>query len=239
MRARVGTSGYQYKFWRGSFYDEKLKEADMLPAYAAQLETVEINNTFYRMPKREVLAKWASQVPDGFRFAIKAPQRITHIERLKPPAEGKSDSVSYLFTNLEALGDKLGMVLFQLPPNLKKDMPRLQAFLARVPSGARISFEFRHESWNDPEVTDFLRERGIALCTADVDDGDTQLVPTAPFGYVRLRREVYSDDELAVWAKRIAAEPWSEVFVYFKHEEEAPSFAKRLISCFGLAAAVP
>ncbi len=233
MKVLIGTSGYQYKFWRGSFYPEKLKEADMLRAYGAQLPTVEINNTFYRMPKREVLAKWATQVPDTFRFSIKAPQRITHIERLKPVAEGASDSVAYLFGNLEALGAKLGVVLFQLPPNMKKDMERLRVFLARIPQGVRTSFEFRHESWNDPEVNALLREHGVTLCTADVDDGDYTLTPTTDFGYVRLRREKYADDELAVWAKRIATEPWREVFVFFKHEEAAPAFAARLRACFG------
>lgn len=226
MQVRIGTSGYQYKFWRGTFYADKLKEADMLAAYAKQLPTVEINNTFYRMPKREVLAKWASQVPDDFRFAIKAPQRITHIERLKNT--GESDSVAYLFGNLEALGDKLGVVLFQLPPNLKKDMERLRSFFLRLPGSARVSFEFRHDSWNDAEVSDALRERGIALCTADTDDGPSELTPTADFGYVRLRRETYSDAELREWAARIHAQPFRQAFVYFKHEEEAPAFAARL-----------
>jgi uncharacterized protein YecE (DUF72 family) len=232
MLVRIGTSGYQYKFWRGTFYAEKLKEAEMLAAYAAQLDTVEINNTFYRMPRREVLEKWASQVPASFRFSIKASQRITHIERLKPSTGERGDSVAYLFSNLEALGDKLGVVLFQLPPNLKKDMERLRAFFERLPASARVSFEFRHESWNDAEVNDFLRERGASLCTADLDEGDCELTPTAPLGYVRLRREVYDDALLATWAQRIAAQPWREVFVFFKHEEEAPSFAKRLRTCF-------
>ncbi len=228
MQVRIGTSGYQYKQWRGSFYGEKCKDADMLAAYATQLDSVEINNTFYRMPKREVLARWAQQVPESFRFAIKAPQRITHVQRLK----AEDDSLELLLENLQVLGDKLGVVLFQLPPFLRKDEERLGKFLERLPKGLPVSFEFRHESWNDAAVHAQLREHGAALCTADVDEGDCELVATARFGYLRLRRELYSDAELAAWAARIEAQAWERAFVYFKHEDDATVLARRLRACF-------
>jgi uncharacterized protein YecE (DUF72 family) len=226
MDIRVGTSGYQYKFWRGTLYDAKCKEADMLAAYAKVFGTVEINNTFYRMPKRDVLAKWANQVPDGFRFSIKAPQRITHVQRLVP----KDDSIAYFFETLKALEDKLGVVLFQLPPYLKLDVERLAGFLDLVPPAVRVAFEFRHESWCDPTVHALLRERGASLCTADIEEGDTPVVSTSDLGYVRLRREVYSDTELTAWWARLRTEPWQQVFVFFKHEEDAPALAQRFVA---------
>jgi uncharacterized protein YecE (DUF72 family) len=226
MRVRVGTSGYQYLFWRGHFYPEKCKTADMLALFGAKLPTVEINNTFYRMPKREVVARWASQVPEDFRFAIKASRRITHIKRLKEVAE----DVRYLFGVATALEGKLGSVLFQLPPNLKQDLARLDGLLAALPEGARTAIEFRHESWFDDAVYARLRAREVALCISDEGEGEraTPFVATAGFGYLRLRRETYSEEELAQVAAQVAAHSWSEAYAYFKHEQDAPDLAARL-----------
>jgi uncharacterized protein YecE (DUF72 family) len=226
MTLHIGTSGYQYNFWRGSLYSERCKPADMLVEYSAQLATVEINATFYRMPKREVLERWASTVPDHFRFAIKASRQITHVKRLKDPEQ----NVAYLFSVLEGLGDKLAAVLFQLPPNLKKDLERFDRFLAALPAGARVAFEFRHESWFDDEVYARLRAREAALCISDEGEGEraTPFVATASFGYLRLRREQYSDAELSDVLQKIAAESWANAYVYFKHEEGAPELVSRL-----------
>jgi uncharacterized protein YecE (DUF72 family) len=226
MRVRVGTSGYQYKFWRGHFYSESCKEAGMLAEYGTKLPTVEVNNTFYRMPKPAVMARWAEQVPDGFRFAVKASRRITHIKRLK---EVESD-VAYLFESARELGPKLGPVLFQLPPNLRCDRARLVAFLAALPAGASAAIEFRHESWFDEEVYGLLRERGVALCISDEGEGEkaTPFVATAEFGYLRLRREVYEPAELAAIAEQVKAQAWSDAYAFFKHEQDAPELAARL-----------
>jgi uncharacterized protein YecE (DUF72 family) len=226
MQILIGTSGYQYTFWRGGLYSERCKPADMLSEYAAKLPTVEINATFYRMPKRAVLERWASQVPEDFRFALKASRRITHLQRLKEVG----DSVRYLYETAQVLGDKLGAVLFQLPPNLKKDLPRLQAFFDTLPPQANAALEFRHESWFDDEVYALLRSRGIVLCISDEGEGEreTPFVATAGFGYLRLRREQYDDAELAEVARRIGKEAWSVAYVYFKHEQGAPELAARL-----------
>lgn len=226
MRVRVGTSGYQYKFWRGHFYSEGCKEAAMLSEFGQKLETVEINNTFYRMPKREVVARWASQVPDDFRFAVKASRRITHIKRLKEVG----DDVGYLLDVAAELGDKLYAVLFQLPPNLKYDLARLDRFLEALPEAARAAIEFRHESWFDEQVYARLRARDVALCVSDEGEGEraTPFVSTASFGYLRLRRETYTPAELAEVAARVQAQSWSEACAYFKHEEDAPELAAQL-----------
>ena len=166
MQLRVGTSGYSYKEWKGSFYPEKLKPAEMLGYYAERLPAVEINNTFYRMPKRTVLETWAQQVPESFRFAVKASRRITHFKRLKEVEE----ETSFLLGNLAVLGERLGVVLFQLPPTLKADLPRLERFLDLLDGGPRAVLEFRHASWLEDDVIDCLRARGVALCLADTDD---------------------------------------------------------------------
>ena len=225
MRVFTGTSGYSYKEWVGPFYPEKTAAPDMLRFYAARFPTVEINNTFYRMPAAALLERWAQEVPDGFAFTLKAPRRITHIKRLKDAAE----IVTEFFKRAEALGVKHGMTLFQCPPTLRKDLPRLQEFLAVLPAGRRAAFEFRHESWNDDEVYDALRARGAAWCTAEEDDGATPFVCTADDAYLRLRRTQYSDDELRAWIDRLASERLERVWVYFKHEDEAlaPRFAER------------
>lgn len=223
MTLLTGTSGFQYPAWRGDFYPEGLKTTDMLAHYAQHLPTVEINQTFYRMPKPELLSRWASQVPPEFRFSIKASQRITHRLRLK----GCDDAVRFLLGNLEALGDKLACVLFQLPPNFKVDVPRLAAFVDLLPEGTRAAFEFRNASWWCDEVADVLRARELALCIADVEDADarTPWLSTAAYGYVRLRRDHYDDGTLATLAGKLAAQPWQQAYVYFKHEQTGPALA--------------
>jgi uncharacterized protein YecE (DUF72 family) len=223
----AGASGYSFKEWKGPFYPEKCKPEDMLPYYSERLPTVEINNTFYRMPQPAMLENWVKCTPEGFRFAIKASRRITHISRLK---ESAADSVEYLYRNLAALGTKLGPVLFQLPPLFKKDLARLEAFLAMLPEGHRAAFEFRNQSWFDDDVYAALRKAGAALCLSEREDNaPPPLVETASWGYVRLRLESYSDDELRAWAERLAATGWSEVFVYFMHEPTAPAYAQALM----------
>ncbi len=219
MHTHIGTSGFAYTEWKGGFYPEKLAADAMLPAYAARLATVEINNTFYRMPKESVLTGWASQVPGGFRFVLKASQRITHFARL-----GDDDgALDYFLRTASVLGPKRGPTLFQLPPNMKKDLPRLQAFLERLPHRWRAAFEFRHASWFDPEVYTALRASDAALVHAEDDDGATPLEPTTSWGYLRLRRMSYTPDELAERAGRIRAQPWEEAFVFLKHEDGAPA----------------
>jgi len=215
MQMFVGTSGYSYKEWKGSFYPEKISAGEMLRFYAGRFRTVEINNTFYRMPDEAVLARWAEEVPGEFAFSLKAPQRISHQKRLR---EAEPDVAEFL-RRASALGSKLGPVLFQLPPFLRKDVPRLQDFLALVPADGRVAFEFRHESWLDDAVYDALRTHGTMLCIADKDQGETPLVATSSSGYVRLRRTQYDDAELQAWVEQIAAQPWSRVYVYFKHED--------------------
>jgi uncharacterized protein YecE (DUF72 family) len=229
MRVRVGTSGYQYKFWRGSFYAERCKEADMLGEFSRRLATVEINNTFYRMPKPAVMEKWAAQVPADFRFAVKASRRITHIKRLKEVGE----EVHSLLEAASMLGEKLGIVLFQLPPNLKCDLDRLDGLLAALGAfraGGRYALEFRHESWFSDEVFARLRAGNVALCLCDEGQGEKAVpwVATANFGYLRLRRETYTPDELAAVAEMVAAESWSDAYAYFKHEPDAPALAAQL-----------
>ncbi|MBI1943109.1 MAG: DUF72 domain-containing protein [Betaproteobacteria bacterium] len=229
MRMLAGASGYSYKEWKGSFYPQDIKPEGMLAFYAARLPTVEINNTFYRMPKTELLEGWAQATPAGFRFAIKASRRITHIARLK--AESAADSVAFLYRNLAALGDKRGPVLFQLPPFLKKDLPRLKDFLALLPQAHGAALEFRNDSWFADDVYDALRAAGAALCLSERADGaPPPLVETAPWGYLRLRLEAYSDADLQRWAARLAATAWREAYVYFMHEPTAPAYARALMT---------
>jgi uncharacterized protein YecE (DUF72 family) len=226
VNIRIGTSGFSYKEWKGSFYPEDIAASDMLRFYAGKFSTVEINNTFYRMPTAAVLSGWAEQVPDGFTFALKASQRITHRSRLKDAA----DSVEFFFRVATTLGDRLGPVLFQLPPNLKKDLPRLADFLTLLPAGSRSAFEFRHASWFEDDVYEALRGAGAALCVAEDEDLATPFVATTGWGYLRLRRQDYGPESLAERARRIREQAWSEAFVYFKHEDEArgPIFANGL-----------
>jgi uncharacterized protein YecE (DUF72 family) len=226
-KLHAGASGYSFKEWKGPFYPEKCKPEEMLPFYAARLPTVEINNTFYRMPAVSMLENWVNTTPDDFRFAIKASRRITHMARLKDTAK---DSVDYLYKNLAALAPKRGPVLFQLPPNLKKDLPRLEGFLAMLPADHGAAFEFRSDTWFEDDVYDALRRAGASLCLSEREDNaPPPLVETAPFGYVRLRLEHYSDADLKAWAERLAATGWDEVFVYFMHEPTAPAYAQALM----------
>ena len=228
MDLRTGTSGFSYKEWKGAFYPDDLPQKEMLRYYARHLTTVEINNTFYRMPKASMLQGWVTRVPEDFVFVLKASRKITHQGRLK----GVEDSVAHLWdTALSALGDHLGPILFQLPPYLRRDVARLGAFVESLPAGLRAAFEFRHESWFDDETYECLRRAGQALCLADRIEGETPpLIPTADWGYVRLRREEYSDEDLSTWRARLEAQPWNEAFVFFKHEDEgaAPRLARRL-----------
>jgi uncharacterized protein YecE (DUF72 family) len=225
MRVLVGTSGYSYKEWKGSFYPKDLPAADFLRYYAERLATVEINNTFYRMPTEKLVEGWAKAAPESFLFALKAPQRITHIAKLQNAREPTE-----IFARVAGtLGARLGPLLFQLPPFLRKDVPRLRAFLETAPTGVRIAFEFRHASWFDDEVWDTLRSHQAALCIAEGESIVSPVVATADWGYVRLRRDAYPDDVLAEWATTIRAQPWKEAFVYVKHDEgDAPSVANRL-----------
>ncbi len=227
MNLNVGTSGFSYKEWKGPFYPEKLPNKDMLAYYSGQLPAVEINNTFYRLPKREVIENWAAQVPEGFRFSIKASRRITHFRRLKDTGE----VLDYLIEATSVLGDRLGVILFQLPPNFKKDIDRLGAFLDTLPEDVRAAFEFRHDTWFDDEVYDALRAHGAALVIADTNEKDADIVSTAHFGYLRLRKDSYSDKKIAAWAKKVANEKWDDAFVFFKHEDAGggPQMAKKFL----------
>ncbi|HYH43001.1 MAG TPA: DUF72 domain-containing protein [Burkholderiales bacterium] len=204
-----------------------MKPDEMLPWYSARLPTVEINNTFYRMPSTAMLENWAQTTPESFRFSIKASRRITHDARLKPEC---ADSVEYLYRNLAALGARRGPVLFQLPPLLKKDVPRLTAFLSLLPEGHGAAFEFRNETWFSDDVYDALREAGAALCLSEREDNaPPPMMETAAWGYVRLRLESYSDDDLKRWSERLAATRWRETYVYFMHEPTAPAYAQALM----------
>jgi uncharacterized protein YecE (DUF72 family) len=230
-RLSAGASGYSFKEWKGDFYPKDMRPEGMLAYYAERLPTVEINNTFYQMPKASVLENWAKLTPAGFRFAIKASRRITHFARLKPDAAG--DSVDFLYRNLAALGEKRGPVLFQLPPQMKKDLPRLAEFLRLLPPSHGAAFEFRNESWFADDVYEALKGAGAALCVSEREDNaPPPLVETSAFGYVRLRLETYSDEELKQWAGRLAATGWREVYVYFMHEPTAPAYAQTLMRHF-------
>lgn len=232
MTLLAGASGYSFKEWKGDFYPEKIKPEDMLAYYAGRLPTVEINNTFYQMPKTAVLENWARLVPPAFRFAIKASRKITHFARLK--ADESAENVRFLYQQLAALGDKRGPVLFQTPPFLKKDLPRLTEFLALLPEGHRAAFEFRNDSWFDDAVHAALKAAGASLCFSEREDGSPPaLVETAPWGYVRLRLERYSGADLAQWAKRLGQTGWRDVHVYFMHEPTAPAYAQALMKASG------
>jgi uncharacterized protein YecE (DUF72 family) len=210
-----------------------MKDDALLGFYASRFPTVEINNSFYRLPKTSVLLDWAAQVPEAFTFAIKASQRITHFARLKPEC---ADAVGFLLKNTGALADRLGPVLFQLPPNLKRDDDRLRTFLDLLPRDRRHTIEFRHESWFDDAVFDALRERDVALCAIEQEDFVSPLVSTASWGYVRLHRFDYDDASLGAWARRIRAQTWNSAYVYFKHDEgvgSGPPAVDAFLRAFG------
>ncbi|HEX5133448.1 MAG TPA: DUF72 domain-containing protein [Candidatus Krumholzibacteria bacterium] len=216
MNLYAGTSGYSYKEWKGFFYPEKIPNDEMLAFYGGKLPAVEINNTFYRLPKREVLANWAEQVPADFRFAIKAAQKISHMKRLKNAAE----ETDYLMDVVGELGEKLGVVFFQLPPNFKQDLDRLGAFLETLPEKIPVAFEFRHSSWFEDPVYELLKKHNVALCLADADDDlEVPLVRTADWGYLRLRRPGYAAEELQQWRTWVNSQKWKSAFVFFKHED--------------------
>ena len=225
MVLRIGTSGYSYKEWKGGFYPEDLSAADMLTYYAQRLGTVEINNTFYRFPTKKLLDGWASQVPEDFRFVLKVSQKITHFKRLK----GVEEETEYLVKTVLALGEKLGALLVQLHPNLSRDDERLAAFLGLLPTGIRAALEVRNPSWRDPGVYALLEKHGVALVASQTDEEpDPEIVRTAPWGYLRLRKTSYKPSELTEWSRRIGEMGWDEAFVFFKHEQIAPDLAKKL-----------
>ncbi|HEY5885672.1 MAG TPA: DUF72 domain-containing protein [Pyrinomonadaceae bacterium] len=232
MNLFVGTSGYSYKEWKGSFYPEKIPAKEMLSYYASRLTTVEINATFYRMPQKSMLENWKEQVPPTFRFSLKAPQRVTHFKRLNETEE----ETKYFFETAETLADQLGVVLFQLPPNMKKDLPRLETFLQQLPASPRAAFEFRHPTWFDDDVLAVLKNRNMALVVSDTDDmPTTHIDKTADWGYLRLRRVNYSEENLSEWVERIDKQQWSDTFVFFKHEDEGtgPKLAAQFLQLAG------
>lgn len=230
MKVHIGTSGFAHKEWNGKFYPDKIAPRDMLRFYAERLNAVEINNTFYHMPTTSVLYAWADQVPDGFVFAIKAPQVITHFKQLR----NVSGESRYLFKTLSLLAGKLGPVLFQFPKSFRANMAVLEDFLALIPRDAACAFEFRSPTWLDAGMPDLLRKKGCSMCIADTDEGPVQeIVSTAGWGYLRLRRSSYTDADLSQWAERIRTQKWDRAFVFFKHEDAAneakgPEMAMRL-----------
>ena len=222
MRVAAGTSGFSYKEWQGSFYPEKLPPARMLEFYTERLPAVELNNTFYRMPAEALIAGWEKKSPADFRFVLKAPRSMTHSRKLVDCAEPLGRFVQVA----SRLGQKLGPLLFQLPPFLRKHLALLDAFLPELPSGVRAAFEFRHPSWYDETTFAALRRHDAALCTADVDDVEPPpVIATASFGYLRLRRLDYTPEQLAGWAEQVQRQPFDEAYVFFKHEVKAPALA--------------
>ena len=229
MNSWIGTSGFQYPEWKGHFYPEKLPAAKMLPFYAERFQTTEINYTFRRIPSAKTIENWCDLTPDRFAFSLKAPQRVTHFAKL----QNCSDSLKFFLGAIQGLEDKLGPILFQLPPFFRKDVKILGAFLEELPDGVRAAFEFRHKSWFDDEIFASLRMHNAALCIAESADLSTPVEATANFGYLRLRREDYGPEDIARWSEtlRSHASKWSDAFVYFKHEEQGmgPKLATQLI----------
>ncbi len=228
MKTWIGTSGFQYAEWKGTFYPEDLAASKMLPYFAERLSTTEINYTFHRIPSPKTIENWTQLTPQNFRFALKAPQKITHFAKLRDCA----DTIGYFCRVVSALGERLGPVLFQLPPNFKKDADRLRDFLRELPT-MRAAFEFRHASWLDQEIFDLLKSHNLALCLADTEKLAAPTAVTADYGYLRLRREDYTSGDVARWADfvRQQAANWEEAFVYFKHEEAGigPKLAREMM----------
>ncbi|OPY78200.1 MAG: hypothetical protein A4E65_02354 [Syntrophorhabdus sp. PtaU1.Bin153] len=226
MKIYVGTSGYAYKEWKGIFYPEKIQPKEMLRFYSNHLGAVEINNTFYRMPTENILTSWAEQVPDNFTFAFKAPQAITHLKRLR----NVKTETEYLLRTLSVLESRLGPILFQFPNSFHANLPAIKDFLMLLPRTMSCAFEFRSPSWVEAGVADILSEKGFCLCTTDSDESPpNQIIRTAPWGYLRLRRPDYTDADLAEWRTKILSQEWEKVFVFFKHEDETkgPEMALR------------
>ena len=225
----VGTSGYSYKEWKGSFYPATIPATDMLSYYASRFQAVELNNTFYRLPQKSMVENWKAQVPDNFRFTVKASQTITHFKRLKDAAA----QTHSLLKTVSALEDRLGGLLFRLPEDMEKDLKCLEKFLKELPADVPAVFEFRHASWFDDEVSALLRSQNRVLCVSDRDEMPaTQVDKTADWGYVRLRRVNYSKADLKEWINRIRAQNWKTTFVFFKHEDEGtgPKLAAQFIA---------
>ena len=228
MTLYVGTSGYSYKEWKGSFYPEKISPKDMLSYYASHLHAVELNNTFYRLPQRSMIETWKSQVPENFRFSVKASKLITHFKRLKDAAR----ETRLMLDTASALEDRLGAVIFRLPEDMKKDLKRLEGFLKVLPPDTPAVFDFRHPTWFDDEVLALLRSQNRVFCVSDIEElPDNYTYKTADWGYVRLRRVQYSKSDLVEWSKRIRAQKWKDTYVFFKHEDEGtgPKLAARFL----------
>jgi len=229
MTLYAGTSGYSYKEWKGSFYPEKISPKEMLAYYASRLHAVELNNTFYRMPKPELIESWQAQVPENFRFSVKAPQTITHFRRLKDAAP----QTRVMLKIVAALEERLGAVIFRLPEDMKKDLKRLELFLKVLPVDTRAVFDFRHPTWFDHEVIELLRSQKRVFCVSDIEElPESYNYKTADWGYVRLRRERYTEAELVRWVKRIKAQKWKDTYVFFKHEDEGtgPTLAAQFVA---------
>jgi uncharacterized protein YecE (DUF72 family) len=233
MNTWIGTSGFQYAEWKGSFYPQDLAAAKMLPYYAERLNTTEINYTFHRIPAAKTIDNWNKLTPAKFRFALKAPQKITHWSKLRDCG----DTMRYFCDVISALGEKLGPVLFQLPPNFKKDTFLLADFVNCFPTGLRAAFEFRHDSWFGDDVWEIFKARNIALCIAETEDFATPSVVTADYGYLRLRREDYKTADVERWTAFVKEQTrnWSDAFVYFKHEEAGigPKLATEMTKLLG------
>ena len=231
MNLYAGTSGYSYKEWKRSFYPEGIKPDKMLNFYSEKFSAVEINNTFYRLPKKSVFETWKKQVSKDFRFSIKAPQRITHIKKLKDVEENSK----YFFDIIMSLEDKLGIVLFQFHPYFKKDLGLLQNFVSILPQNVTSAFEFRHESWFDDKTYSCLHEKNFPICISETDKNpDTALISTSSKGYLRLRKSDYSKNEIKKWFKKIIKQNWETAFIFFKHEDGAqgPKYARQLIDLY-------
>jgi len=228
MEIRVGTSGFSYAPWRGRFYPKDLPASRMLSYYSGVFSTVEINNTFYRMPTPALLSGWLGQVPETFRFSLKAPQRLTHTKAIAQ----SSERIPAFLEVAATLGDRLGPILFQFPPFLKKDLGQLAEFLSRVPRGTLAALEFRHESWFEEDLYQMLSDHGVALCLAETDKTSPPEIGIGPFGYFRLRKTDYDEDSLRRWTAFLRSQSWNEAYVFFKHEDEAkgPEFATSLIT---------
>ncbi len=226
IKLHIGTSGFGYKEWKGKFYPEKINPKAMLRFYSERMDTVEINNTFYHMPTRAMLESWMGQVPDDFIFAIKAPQKITHLKQLRNVEE----DMEYLFQTISLLGKRLGPVLFQFPKSFRPDGALLASFLELIPRNLSCAFEFRNAGWTGREYLDLLANKKFSLCMTDTDEKPVnEIIRTAHWGYLRLRRSDYTDKDLSAWIKKIRSQKWDEAFIYFEHEDKArgPEYAMR------------
>jgi uncharacterized protein YecE (DUF72 family) len=229
MKVYTGTSGYGYDAWKGGFYPAKISAAKMLGFYSGRFETVEINNTFYRMPTEDVVESWAKQVPRDFVFAIKAPQVITHIKRLR----NVSEETRFFLGSISVLGGMLGCVLFQFPATFHEDLGLLEKFIALIPQKMPCAFDFRSATWSSPGTYSILRKRKFCLCTEDTDKKPAKdIVSTAPWGYLRLRAEDYSAQELKQWAEKVLSQKWTTAFVFFKHEDDTAAKGPKLAAYF-------